>query len=303
MKQKNDKKTLFFSVPTLQHLAGIFRKSSLKFQNGRYKFEAFANKEALISLLNTVRKRNCVVLGTVTPPSDQMIEMLLLCHSLKKEGASSLTALLPYLAYMRQDKKMPGESLASDWLAKLFKASGIDRVVTLDVHSAKAGSFLTMPFISLSTAEIFTREIQKIRWQNATLVAPDEGAVNRCKKIQSLLKSKLPIVHFQKKRVGQDVVSTFHGQVGSRAIVIDDMIDTGKTLLACCEILKKKGVKEIIIMVTHGLFTGNLWKRLWNLNVTRLYTTDTVPLIKKPKNVFILPAISLFINYLEKQNH
>lgn len=238
----------------------------------------FPNDEWHLSLQHPVRGEPCMVLATITPPDEQLVTTMLLCHTLKKEGATRVTALLPYLAYTRQDKNEPGQSWATAWVGQLLTASGIDDVITVDIHSEHAQALMAVSVRSLSPASIWAEEITRLDWRDATLVAPDHGAVARCDAVRQAAGMSAPIVWCEKHRTPVGVRSTLRGQAATRNIIIDDMLDTGGTLLACCEGLLAAGTREIRVMVTHGLFTGTAWQRLWELGVQRIYCTDTVPL-------------------------
>lgn len=237
-----------------------------------------------------VRGRDCLVIGSIAPPDERLATALLLCHTLKKEGAGRVTAFLPYLAYARQDKAEPGRSLALHWIGRLLKASGVDRVACVDVHSRRAFDLLPIPLDSLSPAGLFARQIEKLSLQEATLVAPDEGASERCRRVAEALGSSVAAAVFKKRRMPDGrVESTLQGRAGERAVVIDDILDTGATLAACCRRLRDQGTREITLMVTHGLFTGEAWKSLGKLGVKRIYCTDSVPLRAGLRGIRVLP--------------
>lgn len=259
----------------------------------------FPNREIYTRIKTGVKGRDCLILGSITPPDEQLISLLFLAHTLKKEDASKITAFLPYLAYARQDKEKKGESLATSTVGELLRASHIDDVVTLDVHSEKVESLFPIPIHSLSPAKIFAREIRKLRLKNPTFIAPDEGAIERCRAVAREFNTGTDIAYMRKTRGIKSVRSIFYGQVGPNAIVVDDILDTGSTLLECCRILKDRGVRNIYIFVTHGLFTGKAWQRLFKLDVKRIYCSDSIPEVKDLnfKNLVILPIRTLLKEY------
>jgi len=273
-------RTLFYNMPGFEALARTIAKK-LNIKKGVYQLKRFTNNEAQIVISDDVKNSKCLVLGTNVPPDQRTIELMFLCHTLKKEGAKKISAILPYLAYTRQDRKEAKKSLAMDWFAKTFKISGVSEIITLDIHSQLAQKLFDMPLISLSPAKIFADEIKKISFIDATIIAPDEGAINRCQDVKKYLGIKEPISYFKKKRNGQKISSVFKGKAKRRVILIDDILDTGGTLIVACKELKKLGVHEIIIMVTHGLFTNDNWKELWDLGVKKIYTTDSLPLVAR----------------------
>ena len=266
-------------------------------QAGRFTVRRYDNQEMYASVEGSVSGEHCVILGTIAPPDECLLSVTLLAQTLKKEGADKITALLPYLAYSRQDKEKSGESLGTAWVGALLKSSGIDQVLTVDVHSERDKQLFPIPLISLSTDALFADAIRKHRLTDATIVAPDNGAIGRCEAVKRA--AGMPIgdtPYFEKKRTEKGIVH--HGPVGTvgaRAVIVDDMIDTGGTLVSACEKLRAADVQEIYILVTHGLFTGSSWQQLWSLGVRRIFCTDTVPLRSgvDAANVTVLSIVPL----------
>ncbi|HXF48434.1 MAG TPA: ribose-phosphate diphosphokinase [Verrucomicrobiae bacterium] len=263
-------------------------------QAGDFAVSRFANQELEVSIDADVTGSDCLILGSVAPPDERLLSILLLAHTIKHQRSGELTLLLPYLAYTRQDKIKPKRSLAARWMGALLQASGVDRVITVDIHSHRAESLLSIPVVSLSPAPLFSKIITEQALPDATLVAPDEGAVFRCEALRKELGLRMPLAYFTKTRTAQGVTSELQGEVGEFAVVVDDILDTGETLVACCQTLQEAGAKEILVLVTHGIFTGNLWTKLWGLGVKRIYVTDTIPQIppdRRIKKVSVAPLI------------
>jgi ribose-phosphate pyrophosphokinase len=266
-------------------------------QSGHFAISRFDNQELCAFVQQPISGEHCLILGSIAPPDEQALSFMLLAHTLKKEGANKLTAVLPYLAYSRQDKFKPGESLATAWIGSLLKVSGVDQVLTVDVHSERDRELFSLPLISLSTADLFASVIKKYGLGDATIVAPDNGAISRCEAVKNA--AGMPVVatpYFEKTRTERGVVHRGPiGNVGSRVVIIDDILDTGGTLISACEKLIAAKVEEIYVLVTHGLFTGSDWKRLQALNVRKIFCTDTVPLHRdfEPMDVSVLSVVPI----------
>jgi ribose-phosphate pyrophosphokinase len=247
---------------------------------GRFRTERFQNGELHIGIQTSVENEDCFVLGSVAPPDEQLFSALLLAHTLKKERVRRVTAIFPYLAYARDDKDKPGESLATAWTGALARASGIDQVITVDVHSERARQLFPIPVVSLSPAEVFAGALRRYALEEATFVAPDDGALVRCQAVKTAAGlGEGNIAYFKKHRTATGITQIGPiGEVGRQALMIDDILDTGGTLLSACEKLREAGVEDISVMVTHGLFTGDRWRKLWQLGVQRILCTDSVPL-------------------------
>ncbi len=255
----------------LRHLPSLAERS---FEIGRYKDQELH----LVVLPASVTDEDCMILGSIAPPDEQMLILTLLAHTLKKEGARKVIALLPYLAYARHDKEKPRESLGIAWAGALLKASGVDETITVDVHSERDRKIVPFPLISISPAEVFTKIIKKYKLGDATIIAPDKGALPRCEAVRSMAAIVQEVACFDKRRTSAGIEMTGpSGRIGKRAIIIDDILDTGRTAVFASRILVKKGVKEIYIMATHGVFSDQYWKKLLALRVKAIFCTDTVP--------------------------
>ena len=271
---------VLFSLKQYEALGAELKNAWPALRIGEFELARFENGELHATVHTSVAFEHCILLGSITPPDEQLLSTLLLAHTLRKEGAGRLTALLPYLAYSRQDKDKPGESLAAALTGRLLEAAGFGQVITLDVHSEIDKQLFPIPLISLETAALFGDAIRKHKLTEATIVAPDNGAMARSKAVQRA--AGLPegdIPYFEKQRIGTGIAHVGPiGKVGAQAVIVDDILDTGTTLVSACQKLVEAGVQEMYIMVTHGLFTGDRWRELWRLNVKRIFCTDAVPL-------------------------
>ena len=262
---------------------------------GKFQPKHFSNGEQHITLEANVSGHACFVLGSIAPPDSNLLSFLLLCHTLKKEGASSVTAILPYLAYSRHEKNEAQNSRATAFVAGLFATVGINKIVTFDIHSQTANQLFSMPIMSLSPVSVFVEKMKTMGMKQSVLVAPDEGAIERCQDLATAAGIGGSIVYMVKQRTEEGVLHTeLHGAVKQHAIIIDDMLDTGGTLISCCQALLDAGVQSIDIMVTHGLFTGKNWMQLWGLGVRTIYCSNTIPLtdIKRHPQIEVLSVTS-----------
>lgn len=246
---------------------------------GQFSIVRYLNQELRAVVQGPVCGKHCFILGSIAPPDSQMVSLLLLAHTLRKEGATRITGLLPYLAYAREDKIKAGESLATAWVGELLKASAFDQIWAVDLHSEHDKQLYPLPLESLSPAAIFAERLKQQGLTDASFVAPDEGAMSRCTALTSAVGvTSEAIVYFQKRRTASGIVHHDPiGRVRRRAIVVDDVLDTGATLVSACEKLRAAGAEELYICVTHGLFTEQRWRDLWSQAVKRIFCTDTIP--------------------------
>lgn len=239
--------------------------------------ERFANGELGVTLPAPVERRDCLLLGTVAPPGDRAVAFLLAADTVARHGARSLHALLPYLAYARQDAPEHGRSVAAAWLGGALAACAVDRVTTIDIHSDAARGLLGLPTASMSPAHLLAGGLAPAG-DDTTVVAPDAGARVRAHALACSLEVDRPIAWLEKERHAGGVRHLrLAGEVSPRAVVVDDILDTGGTLVSCCRELRSRGVREIDVAVTHGLFTGSRWRELADLGVRAVHVTDSVP--------------------------
>jgi ribose-phosphate pyrophosphokinase len=270
---------------------------------GQWTIERFANQELHVTVQTPVAGRDVVVLGAVDPPDVDLLATSLLAHTLTKEGASSVSAWLPYLGYARQDRSEAHRSVAAAWIGTLLRASGIGEVVTIDVHSNRVHDLFPVPVRSLSPATLFAGALRDAP-PGTTVVAPDDGAIARAEAVRRAAGIARPLAHFSKTRTADGIRHiALHGDVGAHAVVVDDILDTAATLVSACERLRDAGATELVVCVTHGLFTGSAWRRLPALGVRRLYCTDSVPPPVPLPGVTILSVAALLAHGARNLSH
>ena len=249
---------------------------------GRCRVRRFPDGELWLEVDGPVAGAACAVLGSLAPPDEQTLSVLLLADTLKRAGARRVVALLPYLGYARQDAAPVGRSLGAAWAGAMLQAAGVDEVVTVDIHSAAARACLPVPVTSLSPARLFAEELRRGSIEGLAVVAPDEGARERCEAVAAAAGIAAPVAHLRKERTPAGVVHrALVGEVGRRAVLVDDILDTGGTLLSACAELRRAGVREISIMVTHGTLSGERWRELPQAGARRIQGTDTVPDVRE----------------------
>ena len=174
------------------------------------------------------------------------MSVLALAHTLKRGGARQLVALLPYLGYARQDRADPGQSLGAAWAGNLLRASGVDRVLTIDVHSKQAAACFPMRLDSRSPAPLFADVLGKGDPTDISVVAPDEGAVARCEAVIRAAGVRTPLACLRKRRDADGVThSSLAGTVTSRVAIVDDILDSGRTLVSACGALRRVGAGDL----------------------------------------------------------
>jgi ribose-phosphate pyrophosphokinase len=260
----------------------------------------FPNGELRVVVPEGVSDRRCLLVGSISPPPGNLERFTLVAHALRRAGPRGVTALLPYLAYARQDRAGSGDSLGLAWVGALLRASGVGGVVCVDVHSERAADALGLPLTSLSPAALLAEALPEPWRDDVTFVAPDEGAIERCSALARAAGVDRAVVWVRKRRKRSAVEHLgLVGSPGRRAVVVDDILDTGATLGSCCRALRSAGVREIGVVATHGLFTGGGWRALLSNGVRELWITDTVVSRRRPPEARVVPVAPLLTPVLE----
>lgn len=249
----------------------------------------FANGEIFVRFEESVRGADAFVLQSHTAPINKWImEQLLIVDALRRASARRITVIMPYYGYARQDKKHRGrEPISARLMADLLKTAGADRIMTVDLHTAQIQGFFDGPVDHLVAIKILAEYINtKTERNNITVVSPDSGRVRVAEKWTDILGSPLAIIHKRRDPDVPNEVKMFEvvGEVkGRTCVLVDDMIDTGGTIVKAAETLFDNGAKEVIVMATHGILSSGANERLQNSRITEVVVTDTLPIAEESK--------------------
>jgi ribose-phosphate pyrophosphokinase len=245
------------------------------------KIERFPDREVHIELLENPRERDVFFLQpTSPPPDDHLFELLALADATRRAGAARVTAVVPYFGYARQDRRTSGyEAVAARLVADLMMAAGIQRLVTLDLHTDAIEGFFTVSVDRLTAVPALAEAIRRVLPQSGIVVSPDLGAARLADSYARILNLPMAMVH--KMRAGPEAVTATRvtGDVRGRTpIIIDDMISTGVTIEAAAAAVADAGAdnRGLIVAATHGLFVGACTERLGGLGIQHLFVTDSV---------------------------
>jgi ribose-phosphate pyrophosphokinase len=247
----------------------------------------FANGEIFVRFEESVRGADAFVLQSHTAPINKWImEQLLIVDALRRASARRITVIMPYYGYARQDKKHRGrEPISARLMADLLKTAGADRIMTVDLHTAQIQGFFDGPVDHLVAIKILAEYINtKTERNNITVVSPDSGRVRVAEKWTDILGSPLAIIHKRRDPDVPNEVKMFEvvGEVqGRTCVLVDDMIDTGGTIVKAAETLFDNGAKEVIVTATHGILSSGANERLQNSRITEVVITDTLPIAEE----------------------
>ena len=260
----------------------------------------FKDGEIYVEINENIRGNNIFFIQSVSSPAnDNLMEMLLCIDALKRSSAKNITAVIPYFGYARQDRKVvPRTSISAKLVSNLITKAGADRVVTVDLHAGQIQGFFDIPVDNLFTTPLFARHIKKkIKSKNIICVAPDVGGVERTRALGRNLNVGLAIIDKRRPKPGQSQVMNIIGNVKNQTcIIVDDIIDSGGTIINAAKALKNKGAKEVFVYITHGVLSGDAVKKINNSVIKKLVVTDTIDngeKVKSAKNIEVLPISGL----------
>ena len=239
--------------------------------------EQFDNQELVVKISSSVVDQKCLVIGSLTAPQEQVMSLLLLLHTLVQEQAAQIILYSPYLGYQRQDFHKKDRSQGLLWADAMLHATGIQGVVTIESHCENLLPSLQIPVITQSIETIFDLDMANFVSAGFTFVFPDSGAAERSAWISELFPTTLQGFFLKKREHGIIELQDFHGKVGRKVIIYDDILDSGQTLIQTCIALKQMHVDEIVVFVTHAFFHGTAWNDLWSLGVKILFCTNSTP--------------------------
>jgi ribose-phosphate pyrophosphokinase len=285
---------LLFSGTSNRELADEIAKK-MQTRIGNALVDRFKNDECRIEIRENVRGAEVFVLQSLcrTPwggsVNDAIMELLLMIDALRRASANRITAVIPYYGYAKQDKKTKGrEPISAKLLANMLQTAGAERIVTLDLHAAQIQGFFDVPVDNLMAAPHMCNHLrnEKLFGEKIVVVSPDAGGVPRAEFFAKRLKSTLAVII--KRRPEPDVSEVTHivGDVeGKIAVVVDDMISTGGTLVKAAEALLKRGATEVYCLATHGIFAGDAVKQFEASAIRKVIVTNTIPTSAYPDGI------------------
>ncbi|MDC2971398.1 ribose-phosphate pyrophosphokinase [Candidatus Pelagibacter sp.] len=260
----------------------------------------FSDGEIYVEINENIRGNSIFLIQSVSSPAnDNLMELLLCIDALKRSSAKNITAVIPYFGYARQDRKVaPRTSISAKLVSNLITKAGADRVVTVDLHAGQIQGFFDIPVDNLFATPIFARHVKKkIKSKNLICVAPDVGGTERARALGKILNVGLAIVDKRRPKPGQSQVMNIIGDVkGKTCILVDDIIDSGGTIVNAAKALKDRGAKEVYVYITHGVLSGEAVKKIKNSLIKNLVITDTIDnmsRVKGAKNIEVLSISGL----------
>ena len=286
-----------FSVEVCKTLDVPLSKASLK---------RFSDGEINVQISESVRGRDVFIIqSTGAPSNDNLMELLIMTDALRRSSASSITAVVPYFGYARQDRKAaPRVPITAKLVADMFETAGIDRVVTIDLHAGQIQGFFDIPVDNLYGAIIFEDYIRSKNLANPVIASPDIGGVARARYFAQKLGLDMVIVDKRREQANESEVMNIIGDVaGKDIIMIDDMVDTAGTMVKAAAALKAKGATSVMACATHGVLSGKAYDNLNNGELDELVISNTLELHGHSDKVKVLSVAPLFAEVIRRVYH
>ena len=279
-----------------KHLSGKISKY-LKNKLVNSSIRKFSDGEIYIEINENIRGNSIFIIQAISSPAnDNLMELLLCIDALKRSSAKNITAVIPYFGYARQDRKVvPRTSISAKLVSNLITKAGADRIVTVDLHAGQIQGFFDIPVDNLFSTPIFARHIKrKVKNKNLICVAPDVGGVERTRALGRKLDVGLAIIDKRRPAPGKSQVMNVIGNVnGKTCIIVDDIIDSGGTIVNAAEALIKRGAKEVHVYVTHGVLSGEAVEKIKKSKIKNLVVTDTIDNYDKVKKAINIEVLSI----------
>ena len=294
-------------APRIQLVAGNSNRilsediaRALKRPLTRSTVKRFADMEVFVEIHENVRGEDVYILqSTSFPANDNLMELLILVDALKRASARRITAVMPYFGYARQDRKPgPRTPISARLVANLIERAGVDRVMCLDLHAGQVQGFFDIPTDNLFAAPIMVRDIQeRYELSNIVVVSPDVGGVVRARGLAKRINTPIAICDKRRERAGVAEIMNVIGDVkGKRCILIDDIVDSGGTLVNAANALLESGATEVFAYITHGVLSGGAVSKITNSNLKQLVITDSIQpteAVRAAKNIRVLSCAPL----------
>ncbi len=284
------------SNPALAQAIADYLKTSLT----KAVVRRFADMEIFVEIQENVRGADVFVIqSTSFPANDHLMELLIIIDALRRASSSRITAVVPYYGYARQDRKPgPRTPISAKLVANLITHAGADRVMTLDLHAGQIQGFFDIPTDNLYASPVMVRDIrERFSLENLMVVSPDVGGVVRARGLAKRINAPLAIIDKRRERPGESEVMNVIGEVGGHTcILVDDIIDSGGTLVNAADALLKQGATAVYAYISHGVLSGGAVARIAASRIKELVITDSIQPTKDilaTKNIRVLSIATL----------
>ncbi|MBX2965919.1 MAG: ribose-phosphate pyrophosphokinase [Cyclobacteriaceae bacterium] len=269
---------------------------------GTVNYQQFSDGEMSPFIAESVRGHEVFIIQSTIPPSDNLMELLLMVDAAKRASASSVNVVIPYFGYARQDRKdRPRVSIAAKLIANLISAAGADRIMTCDLHADQIQGFFDIPVDHLDGAYIFVPYLKSLQLENIMFASPDVGGIKRARSFAKFFDAELAVCDKHRKEANKIESMRLIGEVeGKDVILIDDLVDTAGTICKAAGLLKEKGARTVRAACTHPVLSGKAYENIENSALEELVVADTIPLKQNISKIKVLTVSELFAKAIRK---
>jgi ribose-phosphate pyrophosphokinase len=247
---------------------------------GKLEVIRFSDGEFQPIIQESIRGSFFFIIQSTFPPSDNLMELLMIVDAAKRASARYIIAVIPYFGFARQDRKdRPRVAIGAKLVADLLETAGVTRLITMDLHAGQIQGFFNIPVDHLSSSVIFYQYIESLELSDLTFASPDVGSTHRARTFAQHFNANLVICDKHRKRPNEIEAMTIIGEVeGQNVIIVDDLVDTGGTLCNAAQLLIDHGAKSVRALITHPVLSGTSYERIENSVLTELVVCNTIPL-------------------------
>lgn len=269
---------------------------------GEVTVQQFSDGEMSPFFGESVRGCDVFLIQSTFPPADNFMELLMMIDAAKRASALSVTVVVPYFGYARQDRKdKPRVAIAAKLMANLLSAAGASRIMTCDLHADQIQGFFDIPVDHMDGTSIFVPYLQSIKLDNMIFASPDVGGVKRVRTYAKYFNAEMVVCDKQRKRANEVASMQLIGDVESKDVVlVDDIIDTGGTMCKAANLIKEKGATSVRAVCTHSVLSGKAYDNIENSVLEELVVTDSIPLKQEISKIKILTLSDLFAKGIRK---
>ncbi len=280
----------------------------LNIKMGQCEVTHFSDGEISVNIDETVRGCDVFIIQpTNTPVNDNIMELLILIDAVKRASAGRINAVIPYYGYARQDRKTKArDPITAKLVANLITTAGANRVVGMDLHAGQIQGYFDIPVDHLSAIPILAKHFKDIVGENTVIVSPDLGGVTRARTFANILDLPIAIIEKRRPKANVSEVMNVIGEIqGCDVILVDDIIDTGGTIVKAASVLKSFGAKKVYACATHGVLSGPALDRIHNSELEKFVITDTIPLsdMTKVDKIEVVSVAPLFAEAIKRINN
>ena len=269
---------------------------------GKVSISQFSDGEFQPSFEETVRGGRVFLIGSTNPPTDNLMELLLMIDAARRASAKKVTVVMPYFGWARQDRKdKPRVPIGAKMVANLLIAAGATRVMTMDLHADQIQGFFERPVDHLYASTIFMPYLEELNLPDLMIASPDMGGSKRAHAYAKRMESDVVVCYKQRKKANIiDKMELIGDVTGKDVVLVDDMIDTGGTIVKAAEMMMEKGAKSVRAMITHAILSGPAHERIRNSVLEELIVTDTIPLKEENSKIKVLSCAPLFADVMRR---